>query len=88
MSPCLEAFAMELAQNPEFASDHSIIHFVRLQQIFHQIDKTSSDHEVMERNTANRPRDMGAFQNTFRTFKSQLQDYANRISPLLTDNNC
>ncbi|KAL4864581.1 hypothetical protein BDV12DRAFT_188830 [Aspergillus spectabilis] len=87
MSPCLKTFALELAQNPEFASDHSIIHLVQLQQIFYEIDRTSSDHELMERNTANRPRDIDAFQHTFRTFKAQLQDYMDQISPHLTEKN-
>ncbi|KAL5335615.1 hypothetical protein BJX70DRAFT_374623 [Aspergillus crustosus] len=87
MSACLESFAMELAQEPEFASDQSIIHVVRLQRIFQDIDKTSSDGDFTQRPKVPSPQDMDAFQYQFRTFKTQLQDYMNQISPHLTENN-
>ncbi|KAL4878074.1 hypothetical protein BJY04DRAFT_196680 [Aspergillus karnatakaensis] len=85
-SPSLETFALELAQSPEFVGDHYLIHLLRLQQIFQEIDKTSGDHHVMDKGAANK-QGVDVLQRKFRAFKAQLEDYMNQISPLLTDNN-
>ncbi|KAL4778085.1 hypothetical protein BJX76DRAFT_344179 [Aspergillus varians] len=77
----LEAFAMGLAQNPEYPSDQSIVHLVGLQHIFEDIDRVSTDPDShVTSNTGT------AFQRTFRTFKSQLQEYSVHFPQQVTPN--
>ncbi|KAL4914008.1 hypothetical protein BDW62DRAFT_151173 [Aspergillus aurantiobrunneus] len=76
-SSYLEAFAVELAQNPEYGSDASIIDLVRLQHIFEEIDRVSIGPDSLDM-------DGSAFQHTFRSFKTRLQEYTSQLSPQLT----
>lgn len=77
----MERFAIELAQDPDYDGDQSIMHLVRLQHIFEEMDKMSSESEDTSMSGT-------AFQRTFRTFKSQLQDYANQLSQQVAGSNC
>lgn len=79
----MERFAIELAQDPDYDSDRAIMHLVRLQHIFEEMDKISTEPDSLDTSTSGT-----AFQRTFRTFKSQLQDYANQISQQVAGGNC
>ncbi|KAL4939084.1 hypothetical protein BDV06DRAFT_199520 [Aspergillus oleicola] len=78
----LEAFAVELAQKPEYTSDQSIIHLVRLQHVFEEMDQVSMDPDFLEIDKGGR-----AFQHMFRTFKAQLQEFSNKLPPHWRTNN-
>ncbi|KAL4899199.1 hypothetical protein BDW74DRAFT_118347 [Aspergillus multicolor] len=80
-APELEAFAVALAENPEYASDQTIIHLVRLQHVMEEIDKISVDHDTFDSSKSSR-----TFQHIFRTFQGRIQDYTNLLPPELTNN--
>lgn len=79
----MERFAIELAQDPDHDSDQAIMHLVRLQHIFEEMDKISTEPDSLDTSMSGT-----AFQRTFRTFKSQLQDYANQLSQQVAGSNC
>lgn len=79
----MERFALELAQDPDYDSDQAIMHLVRLQHIFEEMDKISTEPDSLDTSMSGT-----AFQRTFRTFKSQLQDYANQLSQQVASSNC
>ncbi|KAL4767767.1 hypothetical protein BDW60DRAFT_220279 [Aspergillus nidulans var. acristatus] len=80
-APELEAFAITLAENPEYDSDQTIIHLVRLQHVLEEIDWVSRRPDSFETGRSNR-----AFHHTFRTFKARIQDYSNLLPPELAGN--
>ncbi|KAL4985620.1 hypothetical protein BDW68DRAFT_189533 [Aspergillus falconensis] len=80
-APELEAFAIGLAENPEYESDQIILRLVRLQHVLEEIDRVSSDPDSFDISRSSR-----AFHQTFRTFKSRIQDYSNFLPPELTNN--
>ncbi|RDW61697.1 Zn(II)2Cys6 transcription factor [Aspergillus mulundensis] len=80
-APELEAFAVALAENPEYASDQTIIHLVRLQHVMEEIDRISVDQDSLHPSKSNR-----TFQHIFRTFQGRIQDYTNLLPPELTNN--
>ncbi|KAL2813839.1 hypothetical protein BJX63DRAFT_431701 [Aspergillus granulosus] len=83
----LESFALELSEKAEYTSDQSLIHLVRLQRIFEQIDHLSADPNIPLASNASRVGDMDAFLHMFRTLHGQLQDYTAQLSPHFTSNN-
>lgn len=84
----LEDFATELAQNPEVASDRSLIHLVRLQHISEQIDKVSTDPSFRGPTGVVSGSNIDTVLYTFQQFQTQLQDYTTLLRPQLTRNNC
>ncbi|KAL4757745.1 Zn(II)2Cys6 transcription factor [Aspergillus foveolatus] len=80
-APELEAFAVGLAENPEYDSDQTIIHFVRLQHVLEEIDRVSRDPNSFETGHSGR-----AFHHSFRTFKARIQEYSNLLPPRLASN--
>ncbi|KAL4923629.1 uncharacterized protein BDV17DRAFT_276545 [Aspergillus undulatus] len=78
----LEAFALELAQNPEYASDQSIIHLVRLQHVLEEMDQVSPDTDSLEMEKTGK-----AFQHTFRTFKTEIEQFSNQLPSQPAANN-
>ncbi|KAL3464874.1 hypothetical protein BJX64DRAFT_78842 [Aspergillus heterothallicus] len=83
----LEAFALELGNKAEYTSDQSLIHLVRLQRIFEQIDHLSADPNIPLAGYINHMGDTNAFLHKFRALHGQLQDYTALLSPHFTDNN-
>ncbi|KAL4808594.1 hypothetical protein BDV18DRAFT_132778 [Aspergillus unguis] len=77
----LEAFAFGLAQDPEFPSDRFIIDLVRLQRIFEQMDRISTDPDAGQSTMSGRN-----FQQSFRVFRAQLQDYSDQLEAALPTN--
>ncbi|KAL4971903.1 hypothetical protein BDW66DRAFT_145234 [Aspergillus desertorum] len=80
-APELEAFAVGLAENPEYESDQIIVHLVRLQHVLEEIDRVSRDPDSFDTSRPSR-----AFHHTFRTFKARIQDYLNFLPPELANN--
>ncbi|KAL4734400.1 hypothetical protein BDV11DRAFT_198251 [Aspergillus similis] len=80
-APELEAFAVGLAESPEYDSDQTIIHLVRLQHVLEEIDRVSRGPDPFEASRSSR-----AFHHTFRTFKARIQDYSNLLPPELASN--
>ncbi|KAL4996673.1 hypothetical protein BDV10DRAFT_171600 [Aspergillus recurvatus] len=80
-APELEAFAVGLAENPEYESDQIILHLVRLQRVLEQIDRASSDPDSFDTSRPSR-----AFHHTYRTFKARIQDYSNLLPSGLVNN--
>jgi hypothetical protein len=84
----VEAFALELSEKGEYASDQSLIHLVRLQHLFEQIDHLSADPNIPTAGYTNPIGDTDAYLHLFRTMYSELQEYTAQLSPHFTDNNC
>ncbi|KAL6230252.1 hypothetical protein BDW75DRAFT_223221 [Aspergillus navahoensis] len=80
-APELEAFAVELTENPEYDSDQIILHLVRLQHVLEAIDRVSSDPDSFDTSRSSR-----SFHHIFRTFKARIQDYSNLLPPELVNN--
>ncbi|KAL2787669.1 hypothetical protein BJX66DRAFT_280061 [Aspergillus keveii] len=83
----VEAFALELSEKGEYASDQSLIHLVRLQHLFEQIDHLSADPNIPTAGYTNPIGDTDAYLHLFRTMYSELQEYTAQLSPHFTDNN-
>ncbi|KAL4815762.1 hypothetical protein BDW67DRAFT_63309 [Aspergillus spinulosporus] len=80
-APELEAFAVGLAENPEYDSDQTIIHLVRLQHVLEEIDRVSNGPDSLDTSRSSR-----ALHHTFRTFKARIQDYSKLLPPKLASN--
>ncbi|KAL2862484.1 Zn(II)2Cys6 transcription factor domain-containing protein [Aspergillus lucknowensis] len=83
----LEAFAVELAENPEFASDQCLVHLVRLQHIFEQIDHLSAEPNFPERGSTGEIDNINTLLHGFGTIQAQLQEYTSQLCPQFTNNN-
>lgn len=76
-----------MSEKAEYTSDRILIHLVRLQHIFEQIDHLSVDPNVPIAGYTNHFTDTDSFLHMFQTLHTQLQDYTAQFSPQLTSNN-
>ncbi|KAL4800112.1 hypothetical protein BDV19DRAFT_353471 [Aspergillus venezuelensis] len=78
----LEDLAVDLGRNPEYPSDQSIVHLVRLQHVFEEMDQAALDIGPLEMTSNARN-----FQRTLRSFKAQLQEFISKLPPNWTTDN-